>query len=142
MRRYRGFPMRSMSPRHPGGVIRVSGATATFFAVGTSFVQVDKRSGPIFLLQRALSLQTVHSYGGAGRMIKKSCHVSQRTGKMTRARCYALAVLVGVCYLGHTSAFAQYGMSGPGLSSDAGYPISPYQTQAPTAGEPWYGDAD
>jgi len=65
---------------------------------------------------------------------------------MTRARYYALAVLVGVCCLGHTSAFAQTGppvpaYGGPQSNVDPSGAIPPYP-ECPTDGAPWYGTAD
>lgn len=66
---------------------------------------------------------------------------------MTRARCYALAVVVGLCVLGHTPAFAQSGPpapgSGPGAEFDPnGYPPAPYATPIPEDGGPWYGSPE
>ncbi|HLJ10721.1 MAG TPA: BBP7 family outer membrane beta-barrel protein [Planctomycetaceae bacterium] len=63
---------------------------------------------------------------------------------MTRARCYVLAVLVAVCCLGPSSAFAQSGPGMPALPGpyppNPGYAESPYETPAPLPYEPWYGD--
>jgi hypothetical protein len=60
-------------------------------------------------------------------------------GKMTRARCFALAVLIEACSWGAIPGFAQSGMpGGPG-----GYPPSPYRTPAPIAQpQEWYGDSE
>lgn len=59
---------------------------------------------------------------------------------MTRARCYALALLVGVCCLGHPQAFAQTGPA-PGPAYGPGYPCPPYEASDPTSATPWYGTA-
>ena len=91
--------------------------------------------------------------GGTGRMSIHTCHdsqrpYSQRTGKMTRARDYALALLVGVCCLGHASAFAQSGPPGSapntpgGGAAGGGYSVPPLGGQDPAYGDPWYGNAD
>lgn len=58
---------------------------------------------------------------------------------MTRARYFALAVLIEACSWGAVPGFAQSGMpGGPG-----GYPQNPYRTPVPVA-QPaeWYGDPD
>jgi Putative beta barrel porin-7 (BBP7) len=58
---------------------------------------------------------------------------------MTRARCFALAMLIEACSWGAVPVFAQPGMpGGPG-----GYPSSPYRTPIPMD-QPaeWYGDPD
>ncbi len=67
---------------------------------------------------------------------------------MTQARGYALAVLVGVCCLGHASAFAQNGPPGPapnapgwGAAGD-GNSASPFAGSGAQYADPWYGDAD
>ncbi|MBS0263318.1 MAG: BBP7 family outer membrane beta-barrel protein, partial [Planctomycetes bacterium] len=58
---------------------------------------------------------------------------------MTRARCFALALVVGVCCLGHVPAFAQYppaAQPGPAM----GYPGQPFETPEPLSTIPWEGD--
>src|SRR5579863_1328936 len=65
--------------------------------------------------------------------------ISQRMGKMTRARGFALAVLLGVCCLGQASAFAQYGPPGPAPN---GYAVYPYGGPDPANPEDCYGSAD
>src|SRR5204863_9149894 len=82
--------------------------------------------------------------GGTVRMNIHACLVSQRpishrTGKMTRARGYALAVLFGVCCLGHASAFAQSGPPGP---TPYGYSVYPNGGPDPACPEPSYGCSD
>src|SRR5262245_56649297 len=74
-----------------------------------------------------------------------SCHVSQRTGKMTRVRQYALALLVATCSLGHLSAFAQLGPAigpsgdpGPSFVANSGDVVYPYQTPLPPEPDPYY----
>lgn len=58
---------------------------------------------------------------------------------MTRARGYALAVLFGVCCLGHASAFAQSGPPGP---TPYGYSVYPNGGPDPACPEPWNGSCD
>jgi hypothetical protein len=60
---------------------------------------------------------------------------------MTRARCYALALVVGVCCLGSTQAFAQYEPA-PQPAPVPGDPSQPFETPAPICPDPWYGTAD
>lgn len=66
---------------------------------------------------------------------------------MTRARCYALAVLVGVCCLGQAPLYAQMGPAPAGYGDpaglfpvDDGYPVD--QPLAPVTPDTWYGTAD
>jgi hypothetical protein len=54
---------------------------------------------------------------------------------MTRARCYALALVVGVCCLASSSAFAQY-EPGPPPGVGPGYPGQPFNAQ-PMSSPPW-----
>ncbi len=60
---------------------------------------------------------------------------------MTRARCYALALMVGVCCLGQTQAFAQPG-PGPQPGYGPGYPTPPTEAPPPMGTTPWYGTAE
>lgn len=55
------FHSQVQTPQNTTEQLRITGI---FFAVGTGFVQVDSQPGSIFLLQRELSLQAVHSTGG------------------------------------------------------------------------------
>src|SRR5689334_5645653 len=78
-----------------------------------------------------------------------SCHVSQRTGKMIRARLYALAVLASVCCLGHRSALAQAGPGAPAYGcpipayGSAGVGLAgPYETPMPPDNDPCYINPD
>ncbi len=68
---------------------------------------------------------------------------------MTRARVYALAAMLAVCCLGHTSAYAQsgppdpaYGYPGPGLVSDDGTPLDYCPPPGPMADSPWFGGVE
>lgn len=61
---------------------------------------------------------------------------------MTRASGYALALLLGVCCLGHTSAFAQYGPSGPVPNAPGSYSVYPNGGPQPECPDPWLGSTD
>lgn len=64
---------------------------------------------------------------------------------MTRARCFALAVLVGVCCLGQAAAYAQSGPPVPMSGSPGPYYFDPNGGSPAGAGPapaPWYGDPD
>ncbi|MBI3864814.1 MAG: BBP7 family outer membrane beta-barrel protein [Planctomycetia bacterium] len=60
---------------------------------------------------------------------------------MTRARCYALALLVGVCCMGPAQAFAQYGPA-PRPGYGPGGPDCPIESSDPMTAAPWYGTGD
>ncbi len=64
---------------------------------------------------------------------------------MTRACCYALAVLVGLCSLGHMPAWAQSGPPGPANGGSGAYsdPAMPPDGDPSAYCEtPWYGNVD
>jgi hypothetical protein len=74
-------------PIHPRVFIAIFVATATFFTIATGFVQVNSRSGTILLLQRALSLQAVHSTA----IFKSGIRRGDRANEYSCLPCFAEA---------------------------------------------------
>src|SRR5262245_28268596 len=79
-------------------------------------------------------------------MRHKICQISNRNGKMTRARCSALALLLSVCCLGPAPLYAQVGPAAPAYGDSRLFPAPDGSTSAdyppfdPGADcPPWYG---